>query len=276
MKWFKHFTNASTGETLSELFDEFGFEGLGMFWVLVETVGSHWDGKSIPCMRRSRKVWRKLTGIYPQTFEKLLRFLEDISDLSATFDEKGIEVCIPKLLEIKDEYTRKSGHSPDNVAPEVEIEVEVENIKNKNTPPAGSEREIELGRDKTPIVFKLPLSDGTYANITEKTIQEWEKNYRFIDVRGRLANLIDWYEHNPDGQSRRMNRKEWFFGIANIIRKASDQQKAQMALEDPSFDPNDPTGDIKAEEDRKRRLKEKIDRLKQQTSLPLENEEEEY
>lgn len=105
MKWFKHMSDATNDPKLIALFDEFGFEGLGMWWVLVETVASNWDGKGEPSLELSAKGWRKLTGIYPKTFRKLLTFLEKAQLIRATFLEKGIKVQINKLKEIKDNHT---------------------------------------------------------------------------------------------------------------------------------------------------------------------------
>jgi hypothetical protein len=36
MKWFKHHSDASRGETLQKIFNKYGLEGEARFWRLVE------------------------------------------------------------------------------------------------------------------------------------------------------------------------------------------------------------------------------------------------
>lgn len=106
MKWFKHMSDAHRDPKLIALMDEFGVEGYGMWWIICEVVADQYKANGIPELETSVKGWRKLTGIYPKKFKKVLTFLEKGQLLSVTFSEKGIKVCLPKMKEFKDNHTR--------------------------------------------------------------------------------------------------------------------------------------------------------------------------
>jgi hypothetical protein len=46
MKWFKHYTDASDDEFIAELEDEFGWEGYGRWWKLLEIIGQNMSGEN--------------------------------------------------------------------------------------------------------------------------------------------------------------------------------------------------------------------------------------
>ncbi|MEZ7195421.1 hypothetical protein [Pseudodesulfovibrio karagichevae] len=106
MKWFKHMSDAHRDPKLIALVEEFGIEGYGMWWIICEVVADQYKANGVPELETSAGGWRKLTGIYPKKFKKVLTFLEKARLLSATFSEKGIKVCLPKMQEFKDNHTR--------------------------------------------------------------------------------------------------------------------------------------------------------------------------
>lgn len=127
MRWFKHFSDANRDPKLISLIDEYGLEGYGIWWIICEVVADQYHANGIPELETSAKGWRKLTGIYPKKFEKVVRFLEKAQLLSATFFEKGIKVYIPKMSEYKDNHTRNL-----QAACKQEEEVEKEEEVDKN------------------------------------------------------------------------------------------------------------------------------------------------
>jgi len=44
VEWFKHYCNAEYSESLSELEQKFGFEGLGRYWRFMEFLGKQFNG----------------------------------------------------------------------------------------------------------------------------------------------------------------------------------------------------------------------------------------
>ena len=76
MKWFKHFSDASEDEVLSAVIDEFGVEGYGAFWLLVEAISRQIENDPRDSVEYSEKKWRKVTGFSTKKLRNFLTFLE--------------------------------------------------------------------------------------------------------------------------------------------------------------------------------------------------------
>ena len=135
MRWLKHLSSAHNDEAMSELLDEFGPAGYGVWWIILETIAAQMD-KSQRCFARySVKKWAKTCGISAKKFQKIVSFLSKIEKLSAKNCEKNSDFLIiecPNLLKYRDEYTKKSGQTTDRrriksgATPDQETETEAE------------------------------------------------------------------------------------------------------------------------------------------------------
>lgn len=106
MKWFKHETDAYTNLKLQIIRNEFGFEGYGFFWLVLELVAQ--QGKNF--VLSTEKQWfEALMGITGFKKDKLDKFLSRLADLNL-IDKKSLTkgiLFIPKMSERADEYTAK-------------------------------------------------------------------------------------------------------------------------------------------------------------------------
>ncbi len=122
MLWFRHFSDASSDDKLLRVIDEFGFEGYGVYWAIIERIAVQMEPKSSRHdVTLSVKNWRKVTSFSPKKLEKYLNFLQDLSLIFLEKRENLITISCPKLLFLRDEYSRKrarlSGHCTDNSTP---------------------------------------------------------------------------------------------------------------------------------------------------------------
>ena len=101
MDYFKHYANASSGKTVNQLEEEFGLSGYAWWFKLVELCAEHWDGKSEPSFRFHHRIFRQKLRISPTNVRVFLDKCSTFTNLSHTFDEKFININIPKLLEVK-------------------------------------------------------------------------------------------------------------------------------------------------------------------------------
>ena len=60
MKWFKHETDAIHSEKLTRLINEFGFEGYGRFWRIMEIVAERMDVSDRCHAELPEKEWLRL------------------------------------------------------------------------------------------------------------------------------------------------------------------------------------------------------------------------
>jgi hypothetical protein len=122
MRWFKHLTIANRDESLNQLIDEFGLEGYGAYWLIVELIAEKITPKMTEenqiFLKLSEKNWRKFLGFSPKKFQKFLGFSQKFELFLQKSDEKNpdlISLYCPKLLKYRDEYTRKKIKNPESL-----------------------------------------------------------------------------------------------------------------------------------------------------------------
>lgn len=162
MKWFRHYSDAGEDEVLSAVIDEFGVEGYGAFWLMVEAITRQIKDDPRDFVQYSERKWRKITGISTKKYRKLLSFLEENGKILLENSEKNhkkyLKVKIPKLLEIADEYTKKR------------IRVEEKQESNDRTKSVKNPENISLDKirlDKKSSSPKLKFTDNDIKLVEE-------------------------------------------------------------------------------------------------------------
>jgi hypothetical protein len=121
---------------------------------------------------------------------------------------------MPNLLKYKDEYSRKSGHTP---AQEGEGEKEAEGEGEKEADiiaPSADKPPSKLTPKPSfePGVFELPLADKSVYGVPEKLYQEFISAYPGVSVMDQFSKMRVWIITNPakaktrSGMPRFMNR----------------------------------------------------------------------
>lgn len=136
MKWFRHMTNASNDEFIAALEDEFDDSGYAWWWRMLERIGDTMDKSNRSFAEYPVDRWMGFLRIKRRKkLEKFLEFCAKSEKISYNFSENILKIDCPKLLELRDEYSRKSGQSTsssqDKVAPETDTETDTELLDNK-------------------------------------------------------------------------------------------------------------------------------------------------
>lgn len=121
MKWFKHMTDASDDEFISELEDIFGLEGYARWFKLLEIVAKQMDETGKCSASYSWKKWQSLLRGKRKKLETFLEHLENKQKTNRKQTGNILEIKIPKLLELRDNHTKNL-----QVTDKQEVEVEVE------------------------------------------------------------------------------------------------------------------------------------------------------
>ncbi|NIQ00979.1 MAG: hypothetical protein GWM98_11620 [Nitrospinaceae bacterium] len=118
MKYFKHFCDASDNDDfISELEELFGLEGYARWFKLLEAVGGQMKKDGEPAASFSWTKWQtKLKG-KRNKLETFLEHCQNKSKLNLKLSGNILEIRIPNMKKIKDEYSRRSGHAPDKLPP---------------------------------------------------------------------------------------------------------------------------------------------------------------
>jgi len=133
MKWFRHETDAIHSEKLAKLIMEFGFEGYGRYWRLMELVAERMDKTQRCFLELPEKDWLRYLSIRRPLFRRYLVVICQLFDIKQITNGLLLRIEIPKLLEKRDNYTKDLEVTSKKLpSKEVEVEVEVEKpIKRK-------------------------------------------------------------------------------------------------------------------------------------------------
>ncbi len=143
IKWFKHFSDAIEDPFVQGLLDEFGPLGyliwFGTMEVIAKENGSNLTGK----LTISPTYLRRKFRTSQVKVREVLTFCQTFRKVSVTFSEKEWELNIPKLLELKDNYTKDLQGTSKKPSLEVDVEVDVEKEEDTPLPPKVESATIE-------------------------------------------------------------------------------------------------------------------------------------
>ena len=187
MKWFRHDTDASRSEGLIKIEKEFGIWGYAAWFKLLERIAEKMDKTDRCYAEYSENEWARILHCKV----KILRpFLERCENVLGTFVERSdnvIKIIIPNLLQKKDEYSKKSGHTPDTrrIFPSVYINIDKNTNKKK--------KELTNSIPYESIIAFLNEIAGTNFKPTSKANQElirarWNEGYRESDFKRVIEN----------------------------------------------------------------------------------------
>lgn len=122
MKWFRHISDASDDEFIAELEELFGWEGYGRWWKLLEVIAKQMDASDKCSAEYSWSKWQTFLKGKRNKLETFLVHLQNKQKINLEQTGNILRISCPKLLDLRDEYSRKSGQTPDKcpdkVAPE--------------------------------------------------------------------------------------------------------------------------------------------------------------
>ena len=113
MRWFKHYSDASDDAFIEGLEDKFGWEGYGRWWKLLEIIAKSMDKNSDPSAEHSWVKWQSLLKGKRNKLDSFLIHCQNEMKINLEQNGNILKINCPKLLELRDEYNRKSGHTTD-------------------------------------------------------------------------------------------------------------------------------------------------------------------
>lgn len=121
MRWLKHLSCAHEDELMAELIEEFGPEGYGVWWIILERIAASMGESEKTSLRYSARNWASSCRISENRFIEIVTYLsENHPTFRAKITEKHVTIECPNLLKYRDEYSRRnkkivSGQSPDKL-----------------------------------------------------------------------------------------------------------------------------------------------------------------
>lgn len=132
MKWFKHYSNASTSQKLNIIMDKHGLDGYAKYWLLVELLAEKFDGNEPIFLLHYTTIKQRLRAYHNKITRTFLEDLDNVGLMSVKCKDNLYTIYFPKLLEIKDNHTRNLQVKTKPLAPrEEKNRTDKNRVKNK-------------------------------------------------------------------------------------------------------------------------------------------------
>lgn len=169
MKWFKHETDSMDSEKMKMLIHEFGFEGYGWFWRIMEIVAKKMDEtgrchyeQPVSEWCTNLKVKRKKLGLF-------LELIQFQTNIKLVISEDKLRIEIPNLLKKRDNYSKNLQVTGNKKAISSGLEVEVDRDREVDKTHITSEVEIAFQEDW--IIYPRKAGDkGKALSCYRKTV----------------------------------------------------------------------------------------------------------
>lgn len=221
MKWFKHYTTASEDEKIIELMDQFGVAGHAFYFLLLEMCAAKYDGKSEPKIvlhkRQIRVKWR----VSGAKVERILHQCAALKLFAFQDTKYGIEIHWPKLLEIKDNYSKDLQGSGKKLAPRTDKKREDYIFKGKKDS-KNVDKSVDNFKSKSMIVASEIVQALTkFKSWQEKEVKDFSSDnaWRVIMCQGGWQNL----SKNYDPKKMSYFQFQWSAIAEGILKEKSNK-----------------------------------------------------
>lgn len=117
MRWIKHLAKAHNDPAVSGILENCGPVVYGIWWLMLEEIAISLDDKTPdPVVIHSAKKWAQICYCDPRVWTKSAQCLNNVGLILSEPCLDRVKISVPKLLKYRDEYQKKSGHTPDSKA----------------------------------------------------------------------------------------------------------------------------------------------------------------
>lgn len=203
MKWLKHQTATVDDERIARLIGDGGEAGrarYGTFWLVMEIIASQMEGSNPSCsVSYPTSVWARKLFTRGSLVFSTLSTLAVTGVVTVERDGNDIRVTNCNLLKYRDEYSRKSGVTPENVPARTEGDKEGEKEERKPAAPTAGFSPEDLTAAAWDVARAVIQKTGLTSKwITDQLVQqaklELERNGQDLDnARDGMAEAWDAY-----------------------------------------------------------------------------------
>ncbi len=167
MRWLKHLTLAHSDPAIDAVCDKFGAEGYGVWWLILEDIAAPMEaGKMVPIQSHSVVKWASICRCSVRRFRSIVEILTDRRLIVTQTIGDRLQIEVYNILKYKDEYSKKSGDTPDLArarSEQIEIESRWKTDTKKNPPSDPPRNDL--------------VKDGTWKNARE-FMEAWRRHLK--------------------------------------------------------------------------------------------------
>ena len=114
MRWMKHLSLAHADDSIGGILELHGAEGYGVWWLILEDIAAPMEpGKMTPSAAHSLLKWAQICHCSTRRFRSIANSLAEKSLILIETDLERIRIEVPNILKYKDEYSKRSGETPE-------------------------------------------------------------------------------------------------------------------------------------------------------------------
>jgi uncharacterized alkaline shock family protein YloU len=147
MKWLKHETDAMDSEKMKMIIYEFGFEGYGWFWRIMEIIAKQMDETGRCHYDQPVSEWCGNLKVKQRKLRKFLELTTLQSITEVVYSENKLRIEIPNLLKKRDNYSKNLQVTNNKKAISIGLEVEVDRDREVDITHITNEVEIAFKED---------------------------------------------------------------------------------------------------------------------------------
>lgn len=193
MRWIKHLVSVQTEENVAAFVDEFGLEGYGFMWAVRESIALVMEPGNVTCAATySLTRWTRIIGCSHKTFRKLANGLQVHEVMIVKIEGDQITISDRKLADLRDEYSKKSGHK-------------TEKDRSVFPPDTESQPHAETDRNHTQTSQAVSAFDEFWRSFPRKQSQAdaekaWKELSPSSDLQGRIMIALEKNKKSPTWQ----------------------------------------------------------------------------
>ena len=107
MRWMKHLTKSRTDDKLALLIDQFGAEGYGVYWIILEKVAQNMGKGDKTSAEYSLRNWAMSCNMYKPKFKKIVDFCSEIKLFKTIYHNFTLTIDVIHLKHFRDEYSKR-------------------------------------------------------------------------------------------------------------------------------------------------------------------------
>jgi len=173
MKYYLHDTSAFDDEKVSELFIKFGYEGVGLFYVLLEKLGKQEKPIKTHVLKKQLSIGKRL--------EKCWSFMEEIGLISSN----NGETFNKQLLNFSEKYQIKKEKTRIKVSEWRDKQVDEENVTSY-VPPCNPPK-VKVSKGIEGIIIPSWKDDfNIYLTECKKSYHQYYNDEQFIVAQSKL------------------------------------------------------------------------------------------
>lgn len=211
MRWFKHIATTHQAEEGAAIIDTMGAEGYGVWWIVLEVIASQMDTTDKCSANYSAKKWGSFCGFSAKKFQKVAEKLAEFSSISVKETGEFLEIECSNLLKYRDEYSKKSGQTPEKVRSKIQKQKQIQSIETEKTKNLSSDKPAE--------------ECCGLESVTAQDLKDWKLLFPEVNLHSVIKKAVSYRDQHPERREEDLKIRDWLVKAFQKEQDKADKEK---------------------------------------------------